>query len=536
MSDSVAQMQKLMDTILEVRFTDLECEKKCCDELLERANEQGFTYAKAFAYTYLGDCYLAQNEVILSGQYLTKARQLCSNQTYQELYLKACHLFGLYYHMIYDEQHALQYYMEEISIARELGDTYSMCNAWNNIADIYQFHGHPAEAKKYFLLSYNAMIGGDCVDNRLLLILQYNLAGIYGLEGKLDEMEKYIELCELIVRGMEEETTFDTLCCMSIRCRQAGYLNQTERAVQIASDILERKLHESEDKYAIVEFLMPIAQMLVKMEQKECAKRYIELLLPICNIDEIYSMKQMLDLRVSYDEAFSSEDELNKSYKSYCHSMRKILAAEDAVRVNGMNARMNLQEVMRRHESAMQENRRLKDVAYVDELTGLFNRGFFNRQIEGTRKEDQGRRLGIIMLDVDYFKQYNDNYGHIEGDVVLKKVGETLRTCAREGILPCRFGGDEFACVCINMEDEEIEEYIREVRQCVERLNIEHNYSLGYKHITLSIGYSNADKQGYNKPKLVLSQADQTLYKSKAEGRNCWHRYGDDGSLDSAEL
>lgn len=507
-----------MDTILQVRFSDLELERQYCLELLALAEKGGSTYAKAFAYTYLGDYYLAQSNAESSGQYLHLSRELCTEYDFEALYMRACHLSGFYYHIIYDEQNALQYYLAALALGEKFDDIQQICNTWNNIADMFQSHGAYEEAKQYYQRAYEAMVSHQCKDSRLLFMILHNLAEITGLSGDAEGMERYLALGEALEPGPDSEKALNQLSMMSGRCIQAALRGERDKAVEIAKQILELGLHKLEDRYFVMELLLPVAQALVELGESECSKYYIMLLSDYSSFNETNFAQRLLRLRILYAETFSVEEERNASYRDYYYKMQSILNVEDGVRVNGMKAKIHLQEVIRQQEDTQEENKRLEDVVNVDALTGIYNRRYFDSHMGETAESP----FGIIMLDIDYFKEFNDNYGHIQGDSVLRKIGAALKAGASANIRPCRYGGDEFACICHNCTDREIEGYITSLCCRIKKLNLLHEHSGCAKQVTLSIGYCYNEADTVVDPQKTLTGADRALYLAKAEGRNCW--------------
>lgn len=155
----------------------------------------------------------------------------------------------------------------------------------------------------------------------------------------------------------------------------------------------------------------------------------------------------------------------------------------------------------------------LKAEASTDALTGLMNRGAFERIL---REEMQTGRetLGLILVDVDYFKQVNDSHGHLVGDDVLRRIGATLRTGIRPTDLLARYGGEEFVVLIRGTELETTEEVAERLRAAVEALDdLPRGVSL-----TASFGVA-ASKRSESAADLLL-RADEALYRSKREGRN----------------
>lgn len=160
--------------------------------------------------------------------------------------------------------------------------------------------------------------------------------------------------------------------------------------------------------------------------------------------------------------------------------------------------------------------------ATLDALTGLNNRRQLEVRLkqETSQAERQGHALSVMMLDIDFFKNFNDTYGHAVGDVVLKEVAATVRQNLREADIPARYGGEEI-CVLLPFTDLDAAKAVAErVRAGVEELNVkfeEEEKSLNLK-VTVSIGVAQYS-QG-SKPEELYIKADDALYEAKRNGRN----------------
>lgn len=167
-------------------------------------------------------------------------------------------------------------------------------------------------------------------------------------------------------------------------------------------------------------------------------------------------------------------------------------------------------------------NRRLRMASMEDALTKLANRRWFNTTIdrEIRRARRNGDSLSLLMVDVDFFKQYNDRYGHIKGDACLKKIGAALReTFRRAEDLPCRYGGEEFAVILPGVDAEDALALAERLRRRVERLSMPHDASSVAPVVTISAGVATAHNAAYAMERLI-DNADQALYKAKSDGRN----------------
>lgn len=162
----------------------------------------------------------------------------------------------------------------------------------------------------------------------------------------------------------------------------------------------------------------------------------------------------------------------------------------------------------------------LQNQSTRDPLTGLYNRRYLEETLEREfhRAQRNNQNVGVIMVDIDYFKQFNDQFGHDAGDVVLKKLGQFLNEHIRKGDIACRYGGEEFILILPGAALEVIHTRAKVLNAKIKQLAIQHrNQNLGV--ITLSIGVACFPQHG-STAEDVLRAADIALYHAKAQGRD----------------
>ncbi|WP_226812719.1 GGDEF domain-containing response regulator [Aliarcobacter butzleri] len=165
----------------------------------------------------------------------------------------------------------------------------------------------------------------------------------------------------------------------------------------------------------------------------------------------------------------------------------------------------------------------LEQLSMYDGLTNIRNRRFFDEAFEKTFLEVKREKisLAVLMIDIDFFKPYNDNYGHGKGDEALKKVAFALQsTIKRPTDLVARYGGEEFVILLKDIDKPGLETIAKNLLEAVRDLKITHDFSKVANFITVSIGisYYNTNKD-ITKIELLI-KADETLYKVKNSGRN----------------
>ncbi|MFY9104969.1 cache domain-containing protein [Aliarcobacter cryaerophilus] len=174
-------------------------------------------------------------------------------------------------------------------------------------------------------------------------------------------------------------------------------------------------------------------------------------------------------------------------------------------------------------KSNITNKKHIEELSITDELTKIYNRRFFNIKIEEeiNRAKRDKKELCLIMLDIDFFKQYNDTYGHQEGDIVIKSVANVLkRKTNRADDFAFRVGGEEFVIIT-HIEKDKVLNYANSIKDDIENLKIEHRGNKASKYVTISLGVVCKNAIEINSSKEIYKKADDNLYEAKRSGRNC---------------
>jgi diguanylate cyclase (GGDEF)-like protein len=175
-----------------------------------------------------------------------------------------------------------------------------------------------------------------------------------------------------------------------------------------------------------------------------------------------------------------------------------------------------------REEELQIANEHLEELASLDGLSGLANRRAFDRQIERDwqRAGEHRKPLALMMIDIDYFKLFNDRYGHVAGDTCLRAVGETLSLVTLEdAVMVARYGGEEFTLLLPGLDITRAAELADEARKAIEDLSINHSES-PFGQVTISIGVEAMVPEKFQTAADLIEAADNALYDAKRGGRN----------------
>lgn len=165
----------------------------------------------------------------------------------------------------------------------------------------------------------------------------------------------------------------------------------------------------------------------------------------------------------------------------------------------------------------------LETLSMYDGLTNIPNRRYFEKQLDALYRQNlrNGGVMSVMMIDIDFFKPYNDNYGHGKGDETLKKVAVALNNALGRGNdFVARYGGEEFVVLLDNSDTQNADEVAQKLLQSIRDLEIEHAYSKTANKVTISIGIFTAKIDAQLDKESLLKRADEALYKAKDGGKD----------------
>ena len=243
-----------------------------------------------------------------------------------------------------------------------------------------------------------------------------------------------------------------------------------------------------------------------------------QLMSQISNIKEKEHNAQLIYAKLK------NPNELSRLQSKFNELLRHIYIQEE-LRIESMQSQnRQLEELVRDRTKELEiANQKLLELSTIDELTSVANRRHFNEVLtrEWAHATRTKKPLTLLMIDVDYFKKYNDTYGHIAGDDCLRLVASTLKiNTKRTNDLTARYGGEEFAIVMPDTDETSAMLIAEKIRQSIEALNIPHEFT-NSKKVTISIGVcTKIPNNTATDSNIIIALADEALYEAKESGRN----------------
>jgi len=232
-------------------------------------------------------------------------------------------------------------------------------------------------------------------------------------------------------------------------------------------------------------------------------------------------LKQHLENNVTYD---CEHRLLMKSGEYRWFRTRGVAERDDSGKPMRMGGSIqDIQDIKVAEEDLKRANEELESISLHDSLTGIANRRMFDRTIdvEWSRAQRAKKPLSLLFIDIDFFKQYNDHYGHQMGDYCLKTVAQTLEGVARRSSdMVARYGGEEFV---ILMPETNQEQALRQAEACRKKIleqNISHEASTAGDIVTISVGVCAMQVSSTVQPSSIIEAADKAQYEAKKKGRN----------------
>ena len=229
-------------------------------------------------------------------------------------------------------------------------------------------------------------------------------------------------------------------------------------------------------------------------------------------------------------QKLGQKDDLLWTYEEYFNYQQMHELEEEKARRENIKIQIELHQSTKMQQDMLKKNKKLEEMSEHDALTGLLNRYSINKYCDRVFNEACKKQTNylVILIDIDYFKQYNDTYGHIEGDKCISIVAKKMEELAGDKLMTIRYGGDEFMITGMNMDDESVYKFTKLLKEEIENLKIEHSENKVSDYVTITQGVVNLIPKRRDDTLVdFIHMADLALYKVKRNVRNSIGFYED---------
>lgn len=455
--------------------------------------------------------------------HITKANTLARLVNQPVIEARAKNMLGVLFTNEGDCQTALDCFLDALAVLAGRHTDYIRRIINNNIGNLYLNSGDYKTALRYFKQGYRECLakevrskGKKKADDKNTWIL--NLASTYYYMGKYEEAKNIIGTVDLIMGGQFSNNFFPVV--YGIYARLCYKMGDYEGAINHAKNLLlvaERGISQTDSFNEYIE----VGMILIEMGEMDMAKELIQILSKICSdVDNLYQFKMLHALSIEFYKKQNNQQKLIEVYETYYQCTIQLEERNKRNKRIALNNKLELKKAVEEQQRIQQKNKMLQIQTEHDPLTGIANRYYMNHICDEKFKEarEKKKSFGIIILDIDYFKEYNDTYGHLQGDECLKCIGRVLKSIEAANVFVARYGGDEFFVITYDKTLEEMKKLAETIQEGIRNCGMEHKCSpLSVVSITQGVICDEPKEEQCVRD--FIHFADIALYKAKADKR-----------------
>ncbi len=524
------ELKKWINEIREYKYLHSKAFSEKVTEFAEVAKKDNDELAMAYAD--VNQVILEYRSNSLSENTIKKlAAALQISENYNDFDLESeCHnMLGIMASHMVDKAAGMEHFEKGYAVAKRHHMLLHQSILANNIGDTYLSLEEYDRALDYFRESYRLIIdlekksknkATSSISIMRINLCFMNMAEVHYRQGNYEEAVRMLSCIEGI--ESDERGLFYYTSILILRTLIYIKMGATEEVTSYLNEIIENA-KSYEEGIANVEDYIGLADVLMDAGYPDKAKQLLdasEIIVEKVNLDDKWCT--YLKTRIKYMKLAEPERDKTEIYDRYFEHRDNVDKGLKLQQLISFRNKRRLEEEIRKRNNAEKRNRKLKALSEHDQLTGVYNR-YAMREIGGAwfnEAKEKNARIAFMIIDVDYFKEYNDTYGHLSGDEALKIMGEILIKCTGSNDLVIRYGGDEFFIISKGKTDEDIIELCRNINREVNSRKIRHKASLISDYVTLSFGAVCGKAKKDQAMMDVVHLADNGLYKIKNETRN----------------
>ena len=516
-------VQNFIEETIRIRENGKCLDNETCQKVLEYAADTGSQKLAGLGLYYLAEHYWDNDQFENTMQSLSESISYLKSSHMYEMLARTYNMMGAVADRKNNRMVALSSYYNCLQYAEKYHFYYIQAMAESNIAYTLVRMRLRKEAIQHYRIAMECYEKSEktyylnC--NKINCMVECGCCYMYQQEAD-EALKLWEEIQDILQKDPDSYYSAITVEMYRIPCEILN--GRMDEAQQISGQLLE-KLADPETFEEIKDNLVILAGILSLLPDE----RLLESLIRI--IDEkhvedhynifldLYPFKSQLLLKKEQMQEYTEYTRRYfEIYEKYQQENREAL-------VNVMELQDRLKNVTLDWTNMQASNAALENLAMHDELTGLANRTFLHEYLTNCFEHayEAQELMGVELMDIDFFKEYNDDYGHLEGDRCLKAIAGVLRKQQIPGKVFCaRYGGDEFMILYTGMTAEKIRRVSEDILREVRKLEIPHERSNCGKYVSVSQGVFARIPVGNNREWDFTSRADVLLYQAKSCGRN----------------
>lgn len=516
-------VRKTMLDIEANRISNPRLSIQLCEELLNRKELEYDIAMKGYINFNMGYCTYELNEIRKATSFIMEGlNQLIETEQWR-LVARSQNILGIIANSQGNLLLAMDYYLRGRDICENYGFVDILYLFNTNIGSVYMFLDDVEHAKPYFDDSERIFTEYPHITifDKTTTYINQTTCAVHG--KNYEEAEYYLSLAKEY--GEEQQDPLNLILIASLEAQLSNGIGDFNRRDQVIQEI-DKINCESIALLDVFDDLYYYAQMLLENNKYDSFWNFINKLEPLVNKSESYHLqKRMIQLKLFYYEKEKNNAAFLQESGLYYKLSDKLERDQQLILRDNLIVKFNLEEAKKKRREMEKRNEELKRKSEIDALTGLNNRYNLNEYSEVAlqRAIIRGNSLGYEILDIDYFKEYNDNYGHQAGDEILLKIAGVIQDVGENpGVFVARYGGDEFILIYENYSYFEVEKFVMEIKKRIHALAIPHKFTKNkeYRYISVSQGAICRQPGPNNKTWDYMAAADRLLYQTKNAGKN----------------
>ena len=524
-ADAVKRKEKIESykkIVLENRRNDNDRVLEYCHKIIELADETSDEDALGFAYFYIGEVEYLTNSIDEMFDSMLNALRYLGNSDQWYLAARVYNVMGITSVSRGNTVAAMEYYMSGLYICEEHDVKSVQSSIELNLGYLYLDAGVYKEAEEYFLKAYNGYVRTPAEKrrNETLTMIYTNLATCHLLADELDKAKEYIgklkDECQASFGNMD----YIYVECLEVRFHHiCGDYKSRDKII----DDVKRRLSGNVLIMDIFDDIYDFCNLMVEIDRLDVLQEIIEKLDEPIKKTQINNLKRkFLTLKIKLYMKNGDKEACDGALISFFELSEKLEMDKQKMIASILHVRNSVDKMKDKQRVLEAEKLKLLERSETDQLTGIANRYRLVQYAQSSLAKCKKERIPLSyeVLDIDYFKQYNNTYGHQAGDECIKAVAGILSDIRNDSIFAARYGGDEFVVIYVGMSVEEVVRTAEVLKRRAQELGSVYKGAGVDVGVTISQGICHCIPEEDSKDRDYLYSADIMLYNVKRKRRN----------------